>query len=667
MRKLTVCLICGLLIALVLASGFAYSLNLKIVPHGILDVEVSPNLAKLYLGDIQTFVAVVHNGSAPFTYSWYENGSLIEGADASFLHFRLEQTFNYTVLSVFVMDKDGLSGSSSATIIDPFGGSFNNLPWYPSLGLGSYAVFTNSTHFFLQNQTTGNVDLVSTNDDYILQASSDLVDNNVGGLIWVKSGTYSASITVGNNVTMIFETGVKGISYTLAGSTSCVLQWVSGRTFLDNAMYINGNLNMSNHQILFGRFETGASLPTTGLVEGRWFWLTTTHTLYVYDSSSWVAWNTGGGGGGGTLGSMGSYTYICYLNGSNYQFRNHLGTIQYTSTDSSKVVNFAIANCSTGDSVFLKADTFSLPASTGINIGVNGIRLFGEGYGALLSVASGFNDHIIDITGNNVEIDHLRIDGTNQGATYNGIWQEPSSTGLRAHNLIIENCGQDGIRLGDTDASWEASWAKLGPTIVIRNNGEYGIYFTYDATDCELHDFLISGHNGAGDAGICVDSDNIRISTGHLWGNCYEFKLAEGHSVDGLLVSNVGIMDGGGVGNGGQHRIYHTSSNVLRNFQFTGCEIWVAKLNTRFDTYDGFYIVGTAYAGVITSNVFRGNSDSTDYDQRQGRYAINFDASVSNCTIACNSIMRFNQTDPIYTVGATNIQESLNSFYQNGP
>lgn len=358
-----------------------------------------------------------------------------------------------------------------------------------------------------------------------------------------------------------------------------------------------------------------------------------------------------------------SYVIGVYNSTFYYAQNSTTGEHEFLGTNAGTIINNVIDSANGGD-IYLTSGTFTLPASTGIDADQVGTHLRGSGYDTVIAVSGTFADHIIHVTADYVTISDLRIDGTGQTSSYDGIIEDGNGNGgLLVHHVTIEDCGRDGIRLGDEDSSWEGNWAKIHH-VVIKNNGQYGIHFTYDATDSELLDFLISGHDGSGDAGINVGCDNIRITTGHLWGNEYEMKVAEDDyggkgSVNGLIVSNVGFMDGGGQGS---HRIYHAGSKNFINSAFSGCEIWVAKL-AGVDTYDGFYLAGDTWCVSITGCVFRGDNE---VDTKQGRYGIFMDASVHNCTIVSNTFEGFAQADPIQTTGALNLQEGYNVVYNCG-
>ena len=354
-----------------------------------------------------------------------------------------------------------------------------------------------------------------------------------------------------------------------------------------------------------------------------------------------------------------TYTYTIDNNGTHYIAYNNSGEIEIESTNFGTVINWAMANA-VNPAISIRDGIYTLSSDIGIKVNNTYTTITGTGFGTVIECDSDFDDHIIHVTADYVTISNLRINGTNQVSSYDGIILDGDGNGgLFIHDVWISNCGRDGIRLGDNDASWEGNWAKIH-TIVLKDNGEYGLYTTYDATDSEIFNFLISGHDGPGDAGLRVESSNVRFCIGHLWGNENEMIIAEEDSVSGAIFSNIIFADGGGQG---EHRIYHSSETYyLRDITFSGCEFWVSKLSEP-GTYDGLHLTGKAQCIVVSGCVFRGDNENGIH---QGRYAIYMDESVSNSTIGVCSCRAFTEAIPFNTSEASNIIETANVFYDNG-
>ena len=292
-----------------------------------------------------------------------------------------------------------------------------------------------------------------------------------------------------------------------------------------------------------------------------------------------------------------------------------------------------------------------------------GAFVAGNGYDTIFT-GNALADDIIDVSVANCWVQNLQVDGTGQTATYDGVaFRGTSGSGFRAFNLLIQNCAQDGIHIGSGSGDgWQGNWGKVH-TCQIKNNGRYGMYLDYDATDCEIYDLTISGHNGAGDAGLNIESDNVRISGCHLWGNENEMLIAEERSVSGALFSNMGFMDGGGQGTA---RVYHASNSYnLKDSAFVGCEFWAAKLAASNTTNcDGMYMAGGMISVTITGCTFRGADE--DDTPIEGRYAVYIDASAYSCVILGNTVRNFGMAAPIYSTGSTGCEIAHNTYYNCG-
>lgn len=409
-------------------------------------------------------------------------------------------------------------------------------------------------------------------------------------------------------------------------------------------------------------WTSGTAFPTVTVYEGQQFYRTDLHTLYVWNSTDWDAVGLGGGvgpqGPPGTTEARQPYDYLVFRNAtSTYMINGVTGAIDDSGTPSN-VINNAVGN---GTDILLSSNTFQLTADTGIDLDVANTVLRGSGHNTIITCESDLDDHIIDISASGCKVKNLKIDGGDiQDAAYDGIYVGATTTWIEDVN--IEDCGRDGIRVGDpAGGHWYAG--KISH-VRISSNGEYGLYMTYDATDWEIHSFLINSHTGTGDAGIRLEGTNNRFTNGHLWGNYYELIVAEAESVRGALFSNVIFADGGEGTAIGTHRVYHTSANSFRDSTFVGCEFWSCYLAGSPGTYSGMYLDGTTYGISITGNIFRG-ADQDD-TPKEGLYGIFLDASSHNITIVANVFHFFADADPIKTTGAADIDEGHNIILDCG-
>ncbi len=82
-------------------------------------VNVSPSSATLHVGQSQTFTATVTGGTAPYTYHWYLNGTLVSGAMNPWA-FNPSSVGSYTVY-VEVTDSFGMTATSSTVSVTVYG------------------------------------------------------------------------------------------------------------------------------------------------------------------------------------------------------------------------------------------------------------------------------------------------------------------------------------------------------------------------------------------------------------------------------------------------------------------------------------------------------------------------------------------------------------------
>lgn len=95
---------------------FAYSSNNHSTPSS-LQVEIQPRDIKLYFGETQLFQTIVYNGTAPYNYKWFSNGTVI-GSGIT-IEFGFETPCYCTILSVEVTDSLGNFGYDATFVYDP--------------------------------------------------------------------------------------------------------------------------------------------------------------------------------------------------------------------------------------------------------------------------------------------------------------------------------------------------------------------------------------------------------------------------------------------------------------------------------------------------------------------------------------------------------------------
>jgi hypothetical protein len=192
-----------------------------------------------------------------------------------------------------------------------------------------YIVCMVDAYACLQNGTKGSLDYYSTN----LTKVEEFANGNLtsgGGLIWLKGVQWNTSITLGNNV-LVIE------SY--QGKLQCFSN--QGKGFLLSQL---------------------ASDPSTsgwGTVQQGFMWYNTVAQQYKWwNGTAIVAIGSGGttgpAGPAGTVNGL-DFSYMLFNNAtSNYMVNGTDGSIPYSSTNASQIINFANGNETAGGQTILK-------------------------------------------------------------------------------------------------------------------------------------------------------------------------------------------------------------------------------------------------------------------------------------------------------------------------
>ena len=198
--------------------------------------------------------------------------------------------------------------------------------WYSPEMEATYLVGPfNSTFFFARNHTGYGLsayegyELVSSNDTDLIQYCVN-VSSTDGGKVFVKPGSYAASVTLKNKVRLVLEKGAATVTVTINASATAVLEdwnagrvryWKSGTVTWDSNLdagslttlssVLSGALNVTTiyvttidslvaatgTKILKLIVENGTSFPTTNLVDCRMFYRWDEGYLYLYNNSAW--------------------------------------------------------------------------------------------------------------------------------------------------------------------------------------------------------------------------------------------------------------------------------------------------------------------------------------------------------------------------------------------
>lgn len=409
----------------------------------------------------------------------------------------IKKTFHKKQLAVAIILTAILVGSLtfSATWLYA-GGSISN----PGTTYGpgdvdgySFVVFREGLTFYGKNGSTRVLDYSGTNSSQVIQDAIDSTNSSGGGLVLIKQATYSASVTVKSNVLLLLEVGVTGVSYTLDG-TGMALLYANGYVILD------APLNMTGNQVLYGLFHAGSVRPANP-TEAQWFYDTDDHALFVYNGTAWEDYTTGAGAPGpqGPAGTSmyGDYTYIVYVNGTDYQYRNWTGQLEGTSNNAENLVEDVLGNSSDYDHLHFAEGVYDV---NGVieDQGKNGITITGT-WGSIFD-GDTKNDLLptFNLTGVH--------DWTFDGVAFQAETVGKGSAGFESSSIFLRDC--DNITVNRVLFDHVNGYC-------IRVNCSTPTYVTnLEVTNCHVND---AGHNFVGGAGI----NNSRIV------NNFSFKSGE--------------------------------------------------------------------------------------------------------------------------------------------
>jgi hypothetical protein len=187
----------------------------------------------------------------------------------------------------------------------------------------SYVVWQyNSTYYACRNMSTNIVNYFGTSDDAAIQWGVDRCTLH-GGSVYVKAptytGTYSASVTLKDNVTLILDKGARGITVTIdSGADSTLVDYENGY----------------RKEWVAGVLYTFMDLRT-----GKLWWQgqNRTDTLAFPEQTA---------------------SYIVFVDGGVYKAKNgSTGQIDYSSTNATYILHTACVN---GKSVYVKYGIYQL-------------------------------------------------------------------------------------------------------------------------------------------------------------------------------------------------------------------------------------------------------------------------------------------------------------------
>lgn len=286
--------------------------------------------------------------------------------------------------------------------------------WYtPSQEASCIVGLFNSTHFYMQNHTGHGYsgyegyEFLSTNDDTVIQYAIDNVTTD-GGSVFVKSGTYTATVVLKTSVRLILDKNAATISVSINAGATAILEdynaariryWVSGTLTYDEDM-------------------TAGSLTLIDGIYSGWVNSTSINAdnYYLDDQTLGFVGPTAF-----TIDQSGSYTRAWY--GAN-------NTLAFQSTNASAILNNAVGNL-TGNTkkgrIFVRNGAYTI--NTDVLLG-KGTYLKGESVDGVVFTAGAtlttcmFNIYYRDPVNddNGFQISDLTIDMNDQNghAIYGG-------------------------------------------------------------------------------------------------------------------------------------------------------------------------------------------------------------------------------------------------------
>jgi hypothetical protein len=326
----------------------------------------------------------------------------------------------------------------------------------------SYLIFTDGSTYYMKNGSTGQIDYQSTNKTLVQQYA---IGNLTAGSIFLQGVSLNTSLTVGSNIFITVQNGGT-LVYWVGGNEMFYVD--AGVVYLPNGLeadsiVMDGAIDFGGFEATAMKLYSGTSFPSPP-VAGEPYYRTDLKTLYVYDGASW------NNAGTGALDSSAAYSYLVFVNGTTYYMKNGTtGQVDYSSTNASKVFQFAYGNLSIqgGGLVHVKFGTYTL--TNWISPCENSTTI-GNGWNTILRLDTGADTNLVRFTGvhaNNIVIRDLALDGNMAGQSapswrdmrsgiYSGNYSAYQvgtvTNNIRLYNLYIHDiyCGA-GIRLVMSD------------------------------------------------------------------------------------------------------------------------------------------------------------------------------------------------------------------------
>ena len=322
----------------------------------------------------------------------------------------------------------------------------------------------------------------------------------------------------------------------------------------------------------------------------------------------------------GSLASLA--TYIVFKKNSVYYVRNGLtGKIEYNDTDVSTVINWVLSQLNNGGKVLLNLIGEHTITST-IQIEYDNIVIQGLGTSTYLKLANNVNDTLFKVTGNNVTIRNMYLDGNKNNQSSGYIIELNGSLFSSILYCYIKYGYYDGIYITGN-----------GVTKIIGNriqgNGRHGIRFASGSDDS----FVFYNDIGSNDSyGISVATvGRIKIVGNNIYSNTIGVDLYT--SLRCQVIANYLHSSSINI------RIYGSSADWGRENVIMSNEI---------TNGNGVRLSGYANRNVIAQNVIHDVSDgikeldNADYNLILGNILRSYTTGIT--TIGTNTVSEHNIT-----------------------
>lgn len=332
----------------------------------------------------------------------------------------------------------------------------------------------------------------------------------------------------------------------------------------------------------------GTAFPSGTPIAGQPYYRTDLYTLYVYNGTAWATVGaTGPTGSPGTVYGL-PFQYLVFKNSTaTYMVNGTTSTIDYSSTNSSAVLNFALGNTSSG-LVYVKSGTYSL--DHGITVGRK-VHLMGEGeLNTILQMTASGNCITIDPTDTEYDwsVEQLQVDMNGQNG--NGIYgSHMTTTSAKGISKISH------VRVDDVQAGYVGIWAQdlikaHWDTIMVRTYGT-GYLFTrtlstsfnfgdsqFDDLQCRILSSNVVGFNISGYS-LATQNQSMNIA---LFNHPYVYATSSAYT------NTIGIW------------IYQTQYVTMNALDVENCEMGIGLYQARDIGFLTPWIVssGAAHIGV---------------------------------------------------------------------